>query len=109
MNEKILLNVYDDEGNIVKQCEATDATIKFGAVRSIMKLTKIEENTGTYETISIVSEVWDKLTAILNTCFPDMEEEDWDNVEIGELVPVIISIVSRSFSKMSKIPVDKKN
>ena len=44
VNKKIFtLNVYDKENNIVKTCEAVDAELKFGAIRSIMKLLSIDD------------------------------------------------------------------
>lgn len=103
----ILIHVYDDDDNIVKECIAQETSIKFGAVRSIMKLLKVNDQDSAFDVISTVSDVWDQLTAILNRCFPEMEEEDWDNVKLEELVPAVLKIVSGAFGKMQEIPAEK--
>lgn len=109
-NKKIfVLNVYDNENNIVKTCEAVDADLKFGAIRSIMKLLNIDDINDTAQLLKVVYSAWEQLTAILSQCFPDMEEEDWDNVKLEELIPVIVGILRTSFGKILTIPSDSKN
>lgn len=109
MKKLIILNVYDDNDNIVKQAEATPVSIKYGAVRKIMKLLKVDKIENTVDILATVSEVWDELTAILVKCFPDMEEEDFDNVKLEELIPAVIDILKMSFSKLGEIPSNEKN
>lgn len=109
-NKKIFtLNVYDKENNIVKTCEAIDAGLKFGAIRSIMKLLSIDDINDTAQLLKTVYSAWEQLTAILSQCFPEMEEEDWDNVKLEELIPVIVGILRTSFGKILTIPSDSKN
>lgn len=109
-NKKIFtLNVYDKENNIVKTCEAVDADLKFGAIRSIMKLLNIDDINDTAQLLKVVYSAWEQLTAILSQCFPDMKEEDWDNVKLEELIPVIVGILRTSFGKILTIPSDSKN
>lgn len=109
-NKKIFtLNVYDKDNNIVKTCEAVDADLKFGAIRSIMKLLNIDDIDDTAQLLKTVYSAWEQLTAILSQCFPDMAEEDWDNVKLEELIPVIVGILRTSFGKILTIPSDSKN
>lgn len=109
-NKKIfVLNVYDKENNIVKTCEAVDASLKFGAIRSIMELLNIDDIDDTAQLLKTVYSAWEQLTAILSQCFPEMEEEDWDNVKLEELIPVIVGILRTSFGKILTIPSDSKN
>lgn len=110
VNKKIFtLNVYDNENNIVKTCEAVDADLKFGAIRSIMKLLNIDDIDDTAQLLKTVYSAWEQLTAILSQCFPDMKEEDWNNVKLEELIPVIVGILRTSFGKILTIPSDSKN
>ena len=37
----------------------------------------------------------------------DMTDADWDNVKMSELMPVVVSILKQSFSKMMDIPREK--
>lgn len=109
-NKKIFtLNVYDKDNNIVKTCEAVDADLKFGAIRSIMKLLNIDDIDDTAQLLKTVYSAWEQLTAILSQCFPDMEDEDWDNVKLEELIPVIVGILRTSFGKILTIPSNSKN
>lgn len=109
MKNIILLNVYDDEDHIIKQAEATPASIRFGAVRRLMKLLKIEDVKDTIDIIRIVADVWDELTALLNKCFPEMTDEEWDKVKLEELIPAVLAVIRLSFAKLSEVPVDEKN
>ena len=109
-NKKVFtINVYDKENNLVKTCEAVDAELTFGAIRSIMKLLNIDDIDDTAQLLKVVYSAWEQLTAILSQCFPDMEEEDWDNVKLEELIPVIVGILRTSFGKILTIPNDSKN
>lgn len=108
MKNITILNVYDDDDHIIKQAEATPTSIKYGAVRRLMKLLKIEDAKDTWDIINIVSDVWDELTALLNKCFPEMTDEDWDNVKLEELIPALLAVIRASFNKLGEIPQDSE-
>lgn len=103
------IKVYDNENNVIKTCKAIDAQLKFGAIRSIMKLLNIDDINDTGELLKTIYNAWEQLTAILSQCFPEMEEDDWDNVKLDELVPVVVGILKASFGKILTIPNDSKN
>lgn len=107
--DNIILNVYDDDKNLIKSCTATDFTIKFGAIRSLMKLLDVENIEDTGELLKVVYRAWGELTKILNKCFPDMTEDDWDNVDLPELIPVILQIIKSVSENLLTIPKDSKN
>lgn len=107
--ETITLNVYDDKGEVIKTVSNQPTRLKFGAIRSLMKLLNIENVSNNYDLMNTIYEAWDKLTAILNQCFPEMTEEDWDNVAMEELIPVIVKILKTAFAKILEIPKDPKN
>lgn len=102
--ENLVLNVYDDENNVVKTVEATAISIKFGVVRQLMKLLKIDDVSDTAELFKVILDAWDEITKVLNSCFPEMTEEDWDNVRIDELIPTVVELLKGSFSLMLTIP-----
>ena len=108
MKKVILLNVYDNEDHIIKQAEATPTSIKFGAVRRLMKLLKIEDASDTWDIINVISDVWDELTTLLNRCFPEMTDADWDNVRLEELIPAVLAVIMLSFNKLCEIPQDSE-
>lgn len=107
--ETLKINVYDDNDKVVKTCEAKPVDLKFGAIRSIMKLLNVDDLDNTAELLKVVYNAWEQLTAILSKCFPDMEESDFDNVRLAELIPVVITILKLSFGKVLEIPNDSKN
>lgn len=106
---EIKLNVYDDEDKIIKTATAEATELKFGSIRSLMKLLKVDDINDTAELLKIIYGAWEQLTKILNNCFPEMNDEDWDNVKLSELIPVIVTILKDSFSQMLTIPTDPKN
>ena len=103
----IQINVYDDEGKIVKTVTGEPVHFRFGTIRKLMKLVEVEKAEDTGELLSIVGGAWKEITRILSRCFPDMTEEDWDGVEINELIPTVIEIVKDAVSEINKIPGDK--
>ncbi len=106
---KLKLNVYDDENNVVKTATAEVMELKFGSIRSLMKLLNIDDINDTAQLLKVVYGAWEQLTKILNSCFPDMTDEDWDNVKVSELVIVLVAILKYSFTQMLSIPADSKN
>lgn len=107
--EDLILRVYDDENNVVKEAKAGLVELKFGSIRSLMKLLNIEDITDTAELLKTVYAAWEQLTKILNGCFPEMTDEDWDNVKVNELIPVLVDILKYSFTQILSIPTDSKN
>ncbi len=107
--DKISINVYGENGEVVKTSEAKIIDLKFGSIRSLMKLLKVEGIDNTLDLMNTIYEAWEQLTKILSECFPDIEESDWDNVELRELVPAIVAFLKASFSKILEIPKDPKN
>ena len=105
----IKLNVYNDNDEVVKVCEAKTIKLKFGVVRKLMALLKVEDINNNAEMLAMVYGAWDQLTKILSKCFPDMEEEDWDGVDVSELVPVVIAILKDAISNINNIPTESKN
>lgn len=108
-NEKFSINVYDNENNVVKTCTAIDCDLRFGSVRKIMALLDLDDINDTTALLRTIYGAWDQATKVLSQCFPDMEDEDWDNVLISELVPVVVGIAKASVAKIFEIPSDSKN
>lgn len=107
--KKLTINVYDDENNVIKTSEAQMVRIKFGTIRSLMKLLNIDNVEDTSELLQLIYSAWDELTKILSRIFPDMEEDDWENVELNELVPIVVEVLKFSFTQILTIPNDPKN
>lgn len=100
----LVLNIYDDDDNVVKTVEASFVSLRYGTVANLMKLLKVDEIDNTAELLNIVLNAWNEITKLLNKCFPDMEDADWDNVKLDELLPIVIGILKGSFSYMLNIP-----
>lgn len=107
MND-LKINVYDDEDNIIKTSEAKLIDLKFGVIRKLMKLLNVDNIDNSVELLKTVYSAWEQVTKILNSCFPDMTDDDWDNVKAAELLPVLVSVLKYSFTQMLTIPTDKE-
>lgn len=101
------LNVYNKDGEIIKTVEGRNIDIKFGHIRSIMKLLNVDNIDDTYDLLNSVYSAWERLTDILSECFPEMEEDDWENIRIKELIPELIQIIKDSFAEILTIPKEK--
>lgn len=101
------LNVYDSNGLVVKTAKANLIDIKFGTIRSLMRLLKIEKLDDFDDVFETVYEAWDQLTEVLGQIFPEMNYEDWDNVPVRELLPIVVQIMKYSFAEIMKVPHEK--
>ena len=104
---ELTIKVYGDKGEVVKECKATTTKIKFGVVRSIAKLIKIDRAKDSAELVNTVVNTWDKLTDLLETCFPDMSGDDWDSVDLEEVVLVLWCILKDVIKNILAIPKEK--
>lgn len=109
MEETIKLNVYDENDNIIKTVEAQFVELRFGTIRGLMELLNVENIDDTGELLKIVYQAWDKLTSIMNKMFPDLNEDDWDNLKLSEVIPVLLRILRTSFVQILSIPTESKN
>lgn len=105
--KKIKINIYNENGEVTKTAEAKALDLRFGSIRKMMELLKIEEAGNTYDLMRTVYSAWDELTGILGECFPEVNPEEWDNVKVNELLPAIVQIVKESFAAMLTIPTEK--
>lgn len=107
--DALKLNVYDDEDNVIKEVEAKVVDLRYGTVRRLMELLKVEDINDTAELLKTVYVAWSQVTAILGKVFPEMTDEDWDGVKMGELLPIIMFVLKSSFAQILSIPTDKKS
>lgn len=104
---ELKIKVYDDDDNVIKECTAQTVDIRFGQVSAIMELVNVEKIEDTGELLRIINSAWKQLKKILSKVFPNMNDEDWENVSVKELLPVVVSILKMSFSEMLTIPKSK--
>jgi hypothetical protein len=109
MDEKLKICVYDDDDNITKTVEAEVIDLRFGTIRKLMELLNVEDINDTAELLRKVYAAWGQVTKVLAKVFPQMEENDWDNIKLSELMPVLVVILKTSFVQMLDIPNDSKN
>lgn len=109
MSQTLEIKVYDNTGKITKICTAETVDLKFGTIRAIMEILNVENIDDTFQLLQTIYTAWEQLTQILSECFPGMEYEDWENVKIKELMPVVFNILKYSFREMLSIPKDSKN
>ena len=105
--KKIKINIYNEKGEVTKAAEAKALDLRFGSIRKIMELLKIEEAGNTYDLLRTIYGVWDELTGILSECFPEIKPEEWDGVKMNELLPAVALIAKESFAAMLTIPTEK--
>lgn len=106
----ITLKVYNqDMKTVKKECQAEAVKIPFGIVRKAMKLFNADTMSDTTQILNVVMNSWDEVTKLLERIFPEMEAEDWDTVDVKELVSVIYDLLKSVLKEILKIPADSKN
>ena len=106
---EIKIKIYNNKGEVTKEETAQPLNLRFGTVRRLMELLNIENAVDTGDLIKTVYAAWDDVREILGECFPNVTADEWENVRVNELFPVIILIIKATFSEMMKIPTDRKN
>ena len=101
---ELKITVYDDNDNVMKECTAQTVDVKFGQVAAIMELLDVESVEDSVQMMRMIKKAWKQLVRILSKIFPDMEDDDWNNVSLKELLPVLILILRDSFKEMMAIP-----
>ena len=104
---ELVIKVYDDDDNVIKECKAQTVDIRFGQISAILELVNVEKIDDTNELLKTVHSAWKQVKKVLSKIFPDMTEDDWENVSLNELIPVVITIIKSSFSEMLTIPKSK--
>lgn len=107
--KKLTLNIYDENDNITRTEEAKFVDLRFGTIRSLMQLLKVDDINDTAQLLKTVYSAWDQVTGILGRVFPNMTDEDWENVKLSELMPLLIVVLKSSFAQILTIPTDSKN
>lgn len=107
--ENLTINVYDDNDEVVKTAQAKVIDLRFGTVRSLMELLNVEDIDDTSELLKKLYSAWNEVIKILSRVFPELEEGDWDNIKLSELIPMLVVILKSSFVQMLAIPADSKN
>ena len=102
---ELKITVYDDNDNVMKECTAQTVDVKFGQVAAIME--SVESVEDSVQMMRMIKKAWKQLVRILSKIFPDMEDDDWNNVSLKELLPVLILILRDSFKEMMAIPKSK--
>lgn len=104
---ELTINVYDDDGNVIREAKANTVSLKMGQVSAIMRLLDADNIETSVDLLNAMNKAWKQLVKILSKIFPDIKEEEWDNVDIGELLPVFVLIIKESLAEMMKIPKSK--
>lgn len=108
MKNELVLKVYEEDFETVKKEVTVKAgKIPFGLVRKIMKLLKIEEAKDLNSVVEVIDVIWEDLLKVLRIILPEMEEKDWDYVDTGELVSVLVGMLKHYFKGLINIPTEK--
>lgn len=109
--KNLKLNIYDKSGKeVVKTYEASTYDLMFGTVMELMELLKIEELDNQAEMLKTIYKAWGEIRTVLDGVFVGVSADEWKDVKVKELLPLIVSIAKFSISEMFAIPTpDEKN
>lgn len=105
---KFVLNVYAEDGvTVKKELIASEFDLTFGTIRKLMKLLKIDKAKDTVQLLAAINDAWDDITSLLERIFTEATEEDWDNVKVKELLPLVVKIAKYALAQAVSIPTEK--
>ena len=107
--EELKINIYDENDSVIKEATAKAVDLRFGTIRRLMELLNVEDIEDTSQLLKTVYGAWETITKILSKAFPEMTDEDWYGVKLGELLPIILKIIKYSLKEVQSIPTDSKN
>lgn len=103
----ISIKVYGEKNKVVKECTAQTVNIKFGVIRAIMELLKADTISDSTELVKRVLGAWDQLIKLLDGSFPDMTDDDWNNVDLKDVTKCVWDILAFTIKEVAKIPMEK--
>lgn len=107
MARKYKLDIY--KGNkIIKTVEAEGAALTFGVIKGLSKIIKLDGLKSTSDVSKACFEAMDGLVEILSMIFPDMTEEDWDGVQIKDMIDLILELSRTAVTEALMLPTDGK-
>ena len=107
--DKLTINIYDDDDNVVKTVTAHKTDLKFGIVRRLMEILNVEDINDNGQIFKAFTSAWEPLTKLLHNIFPDATPEEFDNVSVKELIPVVLEILGYSVAEIMSNMGDSKN
>ena len=107
---KIKIKIYENDMKTVeKESVAETVAIPFGIIRKLMKLFNVENMENTNDILKIVANSFDEVVKLLERIFPDVTEDEWDYVDIKELVKAIYNLIKKALKDIASVPVNEKN
>ena len=112
-NNILTLDIYEDEDlEVLKRTAVGLKTrISFGTIRKLAQLFEAADANDSAAVLAAVGGSWNRVTHILEKAFPDITEDEWDCVAVGEVVKVLLQIMSSMSDSVHRIPTsgDEKN
>ena len=105
----LTLNVYDDKGNVTKTFTAETFKIKTGTVVKLIRM--LGEVTGEdddLDNLDTIVRIIDDIKPILKTVFRGITDDDLENTDFDELLPVTMDVIRYSFDQIKLVGDHKK-
>ena len=114
---ELTLNIYDDNGKVIKTYQTNTFTLKLKVTRNIMKiididslLAKSNDNISAgAELLKMMNKLEPHYFPMLKCVFPELTEEELDNCQITDVTSTIMQIINYIISNLFKIQDNTKN
>ncbi len=107
--EKLELHIPEVKGKSeAKVYTAEMPKLTVGFTRRLMSLIKIDGAESTADIARSIMNAWENCAMILSEAFPDVTDDEWDLVDIEEVIQIIVQIARSSMAKAMTIPAEKK-
>lgn len=97
---ELVLNVYDGD-EIEKTFTKNKCRLRFGTCMELLKIVSVKD-VGEDESLAMMDALFDKAHDIIFQVFPEMTEDEYDRLDMGEVLTFMSNAMEYTFSQLGK-------
>ncbi|MCI7304110.1 MAG: hypothetical protein SOR93_11010 [Clostridiales Family XIII bacterium] len=101
------LDIKNNAGEVVKTFETDTVTIKYGIIRDFVKIIDMDKLDDDMAVFGMLTEAFEPFEKLLKSIFPDLTDEDLDNIDVVDLVPLFQELLVYIMRKIKGLPKSK--
>lgn len=101
------LVIRDNTGEVAKTLSTDVVRIKYGIIRDFIKIIDTEKMGDEMAVFDMLVQAFEPFEKLLKQIFPDLTDEDLENVDITDLVPLFREIFVYVMDKIKGLPKSK--
>lgn len=101
------LVIRNQDGTIKKTFETENVRIKYGTIRDFVKIIDIDKMDDNMAVFGMLTQAFEPFERLLKGIFPDLTDEDLEEVDVVDLVPCFMELFEYIMEKVQGLPKSK--